>query len=123
LRLLLDELYAPAIAFALRARGHDVVSVHEAEPTLLAAQDEEVLAAGAAAARALVTENARDFRPLETALLAAGGYHHGIVYTSKRQFPRGDPATIGRFVRALDVLLHDPPDLRDRSIFLSRIED
>ena len=122
MRLLLDELYAPAIAVALRVRGHDVVSVHKAEP-LLAAQDEEVLAAGAAAARALVTENVRDFRPLETALLAAGGYHHGIVYTSKRQFPRGDPATIGRLVRALDVLLRDPPDLRDRSIFLSRIED
>jgi hypothetical protein len=74
LRLLLDELYAPAIAVALRARGHDVVSAHEAEPTLLAAPDEEVLAAGAAAARALVTENVRDFRPTS----AVHGHARGL---------------------------------------------
>jgi len=122
LRLLLDEMYAPAIAVALRARGQDVISVHEADPVLAGASDDEVLAAAEFAERALVTENMRDYRPLETALLAAGGHHHGIVYTSDRQFPRGDPATTGRLVRALDALLRDPPALRDRSIFLSRTD-
>ena len=101
-----------------------MVSVHEAErPALVGAPDDEVLTAAASEERGLVTENVRDFRPLETALLAAGGHHDGIVYTSDRQFPRGDPATTGRLVGALDVLLRDPPALRDRSIFLPRPED
>ena len=30
MKLLLDEMYAPAIAEQLRARGHDVASVHDA---------------------------------------------------------------------------------------------
>jgi hypothetical protein len=97
-----------------------VLSVHEADPVLVGASDVEVLAAAVSEERALVTENVRDFRPLETALLEGGDHHHGIVYTSDRQFPRGEPATTGQLVRALDALLHDTPTLRDRSVFLSR---
>ncbi len=124
MRLLLDEMYAPAIAVELRARGHDAVSVHEAaDPQLVGSPDDEVLAAAASAQRVLVTENVRDYRPLELARLAAGDHHHGIIYTSNRQFPRGDPATTGRLVRALNALLHDPPAPWDQSIFLSRTED
>ena len=120
MRLLLDEMYAPVIAVELRARGHDVVSVHEAgDPVLAGALDHEVLATAGWQERTLVTENVRDFRPLERALLAADAHHHGIVYTSDRRFPRGDPATTGKLVRALDALLCDPPVLRDRSLFLS----
>lgn len=84
----------------------------------LPAHDEEVLTGAVSENRTLVTENVRDFRPLEVALLADGGHHHGIVYTTDRQFPRGDPQTLGRLVRALDALLGDPPPIRDRSIFL-----
>jgi hypothetical protein len=69
-----------------------------------------------------VTENVRDFRPLESAHLADGSHHAGLVYTSNRQFPRGDPATTGRLVRALDALLRTAPDLRDRMIFLARVD-
>jgi hypothetical protein len=68
LRLLLDEMYAPAVAVELRARGHDVLSVHEADPVLVGASDAEVLFAAVSAERALVTENVRDFRPLEIAI-------------------------------------------------------
>lgn len=115
-------MYAPAIAFELRVRGHDVVSAHESsDPALVGAPDEEVLAAARAEQRALVTENVRDYRPLEVALIAGGGHHAGLVYTSNRQFPRGHPATAGRLVLALDALLRDRPALRDRSIFLAGI--
>jgi hypothetical protein len=69
LRLLLDEMYAPAVAVELRARGHDVLSVHEADPALVGAADSEVLSAAVSAERVLVTENVRDFRPLEIAIL------------------------------------------------------
>jgi hypothetical protein len=123
LRLLLDEMYAPAVAAELRARGHDVASVHDAIETPLAgAPDADVLSAARREERTLVTENVRDYRPLESGLLADGSHHAGLVYTSNRQFPRGHPATTGQLVRALDVLLRAAPDLRDRSIFLARVD-
>jgi predicted nuclease of predicted toxin-antitoxin system len=123
LRLLLDEMYAPAVAAELRARGHDAISPHDAgQRHLVGASDADVLAAARHEGRVLVTENVRDFRPLESALLAEGSHHAGLVYTSNRQFPRGDPTTTGRLVRALDALLHAAPDLRDRAIFLVRVD-
>jgi hypothetical protein len=71
----------------------------------------------------LVTENVRDYRPLEALLLAESSSHHaGLVYTTNRQFPRGDPATTGRLVLALDALLRDAPDLGDRSTFLTQVD-
>lgn len=117
-------MYAPAIAAELRARGHDVASVHDASQSSLAgATDADVLVAAQRDRRALVTENVRDFRPLESRMLADGAHHAGIVYTSNRQFPRGDPATTGRLVRALDALLHEGPDVRDGGIFLARVPE
>jgi hypothetical protein len=124
LRLLLDEMYSPALAVELRARGHDVVSVHDpGHGLVVGASDADVLAAAQREERTLVTENVRDHRPLEIGLLAEGSHHAGLVYTSNRQFPRGDPSTLGRLVRALDALLGQGPDLRDRSIFLTRVAD
>jgi predicted nuclease of predicted toxin-antitoxin system len=118
LKLLLDEMYSDAIATELRARGHDALSVREVNPPLAGAPDDEVIGFAAAQGRTLVTENVRDYGPLELALLAAEGHHHGILYTTDRQFPRGDPQTLGRLVIALDALLADPPPMSDRSIFL-----
>ncbi len=37
--------------------------------------------------RGIVTENVRDYRPLEIALAAAGGHHHRIIYPTNRQPP------------------------------------
>ena len=113
-------MYAPAVAAELRARGHDAVSVQETG-ALAGSADAEILAAARREQRVLVTENVRDFRLLEGELLASGGNPHpGLVYTGNRQFPRGDPATTGLLVRALDALLREDPDLRGRSHFLVR---
>jgi len=118
-RLLLDEMYPPAVAEQLRARGHDVASVHDPEyQHLEGSPDEEVLAAALADERVLVTENVADFRRLETAALAAGEAQAALVYTSNRQFPRGQPRTIGRLVAALDALMTERPMLSG-SLFLS----
>ena len=123
MKLLLDEMYAPVIAVELRDRGHDILSIHEfTDPQLVGAPDDEVLAGARASRRALVTENVRDYRPLEVALIASGGHHTGLVYTTSRQFPRGQPATAGRLVVALDALLRERPPLCDRSIFLAPFE-
>ena len=73
------------------------------------APDEEGFAAAvAAAARVVVTENVPDFRRLEAVALADGARCPGLIYTTNRQFPRGDPATAGRMVLALAELLADP---------------
>jgi predicted nuclease of predicted toxin-antitoxin system len=112
MKLLLDEMYAPAIAEQLRARGHDVASIHDPAYRVLEGEpDEEVWAAAAADDRALVTENVQDFRRLEADALARAQPGVRLIYTTDRQFPRGDPATIGRLVTALDALLADEPDL------------
>jgi hypothetical protein len=119
-KLLLDEMYAPVVAEQLRARGHDVVSVHDPDYRQLeGAPDQEIFAAALAEGRALVTENVPDFRRLEADALVRGEGHTTLVFTSNRQFPRGEPATIGRLVEALHALLGAPPMPRG-SLFLKR---
>lgn len=120
MKLLLDEMYPPAVAAELRRRGRDAVSVHDPEsPVPTGSSDPDVFAAARAGARALVTENVRDYRTLDASLVAGGAQHDGLVYTSNRRFPRGDPATLGALVRALDALAASGADLRQSSIFLA----
>lgn len=93
-------MYASLIADELRARGHDVVSVHQTPGR--ATPDDELLDHARSQGRAVVTENVRDFRPLAEALLAAGGSHAGVVFTTEKRWPRRDP---GALITALDELL------------------
>ncbi len=121
MKLLLEEMYPATVAEQLRARGHDAVSVHDPDYRRLeGAPDEEVFATAVAEERALVTENVPDFRRLETEALARGESHAGLVFTTNRQFPRGDPATIGQLVLALDALLAEQPAIQT-AMFLSRV--
>ena len=111
MRLLLDEMYASTIAEQLRARGRDMASVHDPEYRALEGEpDEEVWAAALAADRVLVTANVQDFRRIETDALASAQPTARLIFTTDRQFPRGNPATIGRLVTALDALLIAEPD-------------
>jgi predicted nuclease of predicted toxin-antitoxin system len=119
-KLLLDEMYPPSVAAQLRSRGHDVVSVHDPDYRRLeGAPDEEVFAAALADERALVTENVSDFRRLESEVLARGESAATLVFTSNRQFPRGQPGTIGQLVEALHELLSETRAPRG-SLFLKR---
>jgi len=119
-RLLLDEMYPAVVAEQLRGRGHDVVSVHDPDyRRLQGAPDAEVFAAALTDDRALVTENVVDFRRLEAEALVGGEAHAALVFTSNRQFPRGEPGTTGRLVEALDARLTECPTLRT-SVFLKR---
>lgn len=120
MKLLLDEMYSATVAEQLRARGHDVVAVHDpGYRRLEGAPDAEVFAVAVAETRAIVTENVPDFRRLEAEALARGERHAGIVFTTNRQFPRGDPATTGRLVLALEALLQTTATL-STAIFLRR---
>jgi predicted nuclease of predicted toxin-antitoxin system len=112
MKLLLDEMYTPTIAEQLRARGHDAASIHDPEYRMLEGEpDDEVWAAAIADDRVLVSENVQDFRRIEANALAHAQPVARLIFTTDRQFPRGDPATLGRLVSALDALLAAEPDL------------
>ena len=117
-RLLLDEMFSDQIAVQLRARGHDVRSV-VADPSLVATPDQQLFAEAAAAGRALVTANIKDFIPLDGQYKATGRPHAGLVLVSTKTFPQ-DRSYTGTVVTALDKLLTEAGDLTDRILFLER---
>ena len=86
-RLILDEMHQPTVAATLRERGYDVLAVSE-DPDLRSKTDEELFAWAVAEGRRIVTENIQDFRPLVLAAEASGGLPVGVIYTSRRKFPR-----------------------------------
>lgn len=86
-RLLLDEMFSPALAEALRDLGYDVVAVVE-RPDLRAISDDKVFAAASADGRWLVTENVKDFRPILLRAVQEGTATTGILFTSSRTFAR-----------------------------------
>ena len=103
-------MFSPNVAEQLRGRGHDAVSVHDPDHRWLeGAPDADVFEAAIAEARAVVTENVPDFRRLEADALARGEGVPSLIFTTNRQFPRGDAATIGPLVTALDELLSRDP--------------
>ena len=101
MRLLLDELYTGAIAARLRELGHDVVSVRD-RGDLAGLDDERLFSLMAAERRAIVTENWPDYQRLIARAAEAGDDHHGVLFTSRKQLPRGKE-TIGLYVRVLDT--------------------
>jgi Domain of unknown function (DUF5615) len=89
MKLLLDEMYAPAIAEQLRARGHDAVSVHDAAYRALQGEpDEKVWATAVADNRALVSENVQDFRRPGWRALPRSGRASTARSNAARRIPR-----------------------------------
>ncbi|MDQ2874298.1 MAG: DUF5615 family PIN-like protein [Actinomycetota bacterium] len=86
-RLLLDEMFSPVIAAALRDLGHDVAAIAE-QPALRAMNDEDVFAFAAARGQWLLTENVKDFQPILQQALQAGTPTACLLFTSSRAFPR-----------------------------------
>ena len=86
-RLVLDEMFSPAIASALRELSHDVVALVE-RTDLRSMSDDEVFAWAAAEKRWLLTENVKDFRPIMLRALQTGTPAVGLLLTSSRTFPR-----------------------------------
>ena len=101
MRLLLDEMFSPAIAHALRARGHDVEAIKE-HRDWIGLSDRDVIAVARREQRAIVTDNLRHFRPLHAELIAPGGEGHaGLVFVSTTH--RRTQADIGRLVAGCSV--------------------
>lgn len=108
-RLLLDEMFSPAIAAALRDLGHDVIAVAERTDTR-AMSDEEVFTWAASQGRWLLTENVKDFRPILLRALQADTSVTGLLCTSNRSFPRSRKNP-GPLIQAIHTwLLNGPPE-------------
>jgi hypothetical protein len=117
-RLLLDEQLSPTIAEQLRGRNHDVVSAIEVR--LSGLPDEQVLSSATIDQRAVVTNNIRDFRPMQTDYLKTNRTHYGIVLVPTPKYSlRRD--RLGPLITALhELLVQSPADnsLEDREHFL-----
>jgi hypothetical protein len=117
--LLLDEMFSDTIAQQLRAKGHDIIAV-VADPALVSLPDDQILAHAAAAGRALVTANIKDFMPLDGQYRAAGQSHSGLILVSTRTFPQ-DRSYTGAITSALAALLDKHGQIQaDQVIFLAR---
>lgn len=97
-RLMLDEMYPPALARMLHDQGYDVVAI-AGIPELAGSSDEAVLDAAMDDGRCLVTENVRDF-----AILARYTSHAGLLFVNSQRWPR-HPAAVKRLADALGHVL------------------
>lgn len=111
LKLLLDEMLAPAIARQLCDRGHDVTAI-AGTPEYEQLSDREVMDLARSAQRAVVTNNLVDFRPLHHDAITPGGPGHwGIVFMPGGY--RRTKADTGRIVAALEAKLAEFPGEAD----------
>jgi predicted nuclease of predicted toxin-antitoxin system len=101
-RLLLDEMYPPAAAVALRDRGIDAIAVKELRE-VAGMDDASLLSWAHEQERVVVTENIPDF-----ARLASNQDHCGIVMCPQTRYAR-TASNIGKLVEALATLADDPP--------------
>lgn len=106
MRLLLDEMHAPAVAVALRRHGYDVVAVKE-RAELEGLPDPQLLRAAKLDERAVVTENVKDFAALHKASLSTGQPHAGLVFTLSNRFPRSAGDHVQVLVQALEEFLSE----------------
>lgn len=107
MRLLLDEMYSPSDAMALRDRGHDAIAINEHDE-LRGTDDATVLAVATLDGRVVVTENVSDFARLHAVGSVTADGHAGIVFVHHRRFPRTRPGR-RRLTEALCGLLEEPP--------------
>jgi hypothetical protein len=115
LKLLVDEMYPPAIAEQLRERDRDAEAVTE-HPELRALADSDLFALAQTEQRTVVTEDVADFSTIADGYDLRGQSHFGLMLVPSGAYPRGSPATIGRMITALDRLLGEHPDETARSL-------
>lgn len=115
MRLLLDEMFPPALAVALRDLGHDVVAVKE-RADLVGSDDENVFAAAQRDARAVVTENVADYVTIAGLHRQEVGNHYGLLLVLKAGLPRARAQFVGALARRLDAYLRARPGRDSESL-------
>ena len=97
-----------------------MVAVSEV-PSLLGREDAVHFALMQSEKRAIVTENASDFRPLLKLTVKNQSVSYGLILVSPRRFRRSKNS-IGHLIKALDLLLRQYPkddSLCDREVWLT----
>ncbi len=59
--------------------------------------------------RALITENVPDFITIDATYRTESTPHWGLIFTTNKQFPRGNHRTTGALITALHNLLTNTP--------------
>lgn len=119
MKFLLDEMYPPALAAALRVGGLEVSTV--AELGLAGRPDADVFSAAVEDGWVIVTENVSDFGRIAAEHIMAGRHHPGMVVALSSRFSRR-PSGIPKLAAAIRALQDDDlnslDDLDDRVIYL-----
>ena len=108
MRLLLDVHHSPRAALLLRTEGYEVLAA-ASDIRLASLADEDLLRFARAEARAVVTENVKDFDRIVRTWATTGEHHSGVIFTSPRRFHRGRLGYPDDLVVALRSFLTDPP--------------
>jgi predicted nuclease of predicted toxin-antitoxin system len=106
-RAILDEQLSPQIAVLLRKAGYDVDAVADRED-LVARSDRTILEVACREARAVVTNNIKDFRPLAAEWLAQGKVHAGLILLPSTR--TRNRHAIAAVAAAIEAILRDHPD-------------
>lgn len=113
MKILVDEVYPPALAEGLRAVGLDAVTVSELK--LGGSSDAEIFGAAVAGGRVILTENVSDFARIAAEHSTASGQHDGVLIALSSRFSRR-PAGIQSLIAAVRAVQHQP--LADRVVYL-----
>lgn len=106
MKALLDEHLSSVIAVTLRARGLDVDAVIQRRD-LIGHPDDELLDVAHAEARAVVTSNVKDFRPLAAARVGEGRGHAGLILLPARR--ERTRAAAPRLAAAIEEIMRAHP--------------
>lgn len=117
MKLLLDEMYPPALAEALRDVHIDASTVFELR--LAGSSDPDVFAAAIEQGCEILTENVGDFKHISAEHLTAGQHHPGVLIALSSRFSRR-PAGLGPLVAAIRAIADQ--QLEDRVVFLEKPE-
>ncbi len=113
MKLLLDEMYPPALARALQPVGIDAITIIELD--MAGTPDPDVFAYAVAENRQLLTENVADFVTIAAQHSSTGALHPGVLIALSSRFSRrasGRPA----IVKAIQA--HGAEQLSDRIVYL-----
>ncbi len=106
IRIYTDEMISYALAVELRKRGYDALSCYEAGRSNQRISDPDQLAFAASEGRAILTENVRDYAPLDGRWKRRGGIHAGIMLY-------GDDPPLGELLRRVIAHLDAfPPEVQ-----------
>lgn len=113
MKLLIDEMYPPALSDGLQAVGIEATTL--AALRLAGGSDAEVFGAAVAGGYAVLTENVTDFARMAAEHSTSGGRHHGVLIALSSCFSRR-PAGIRPLIAAIQAVENQPLD--DRVIYL-----